>query len=40
MILGCDGAGVLGDGTEVLIYPVISARGRMGTRTSTADGRG
>src|ERR671930_2406896 len=24
MILGCDGAGVLEDGTEVVLYPVIS----------------
>src|SRR3954451_12209900 len=26
MILGCDGAGTLDDGTEVVIYPVIAPR--------------
>ncbi|HEX3541208.1 MAG TPA: zinc-binding dehydrogenase [Acidimicrobiales bacterium] len=33
MILGCDGAGVLEDGTEVVIYPVISTPGWMGDET-------
>lgn len=30
MILGCDGAGTLADGSEVVIYPVISSPGWMG----------
>ena len=33
MILGCDGAGILEDGTEVVIYPVISTPGWMGDET-------
>ncbi|APU16933.1 MULTISPECIES: zinc-binding dehydrogenase [Actinoalloteichus] len=33
MILGCDGAGVLADGTEVLIHPVINAPGWRGDET-------
>jgi NADPH:quinone reductase-like Zn-dependent oxidoreductase len=30
MILGCDGAGMLTDGSEVVIYPVISSPGWVG----------
>src|SRR3954471_24617893 len=30
MILGCDGAGTLPDGSEVVIYPVITSPGWMG----------
>ncbi|MBB5906838.1 zinc-binding dehydrogenase [Actinoalloteichus hymeniacidonis] len=33
MILGCDGAGVLDDGTEVVIHPVINAPGWRGDET-------
>ncbi|MBV8542998.1 MAG: zinc-binding dehydrogenase [Pseudonocardiales bacterium] len=33
MILGCDGAGVLPDGTEVVIYPVLSSPGWIGDET-------
>lgn len=33
MILGCDGAGVLDDGTEVVIYPVLGDRGFSGDET-------
>ena len=30
MILGCDGAGMLPDGSEVVIYPVITSPGWIG----------
>lgn len=33
MILGCDGAGVLPDGSEVVIYPVVTSPGWMGDET-------
>jgi NADPH:quinone reductase-like Zn-dependent oxidoreductase len=33
MILGCDGAGVLADGSEVVIYPVVTSPGWMGDET-------
>ena len=33
MILGCDGAGVLPDGSEVVIYPVVTTPGWMGDET-------
>ncbi len=33
MILGCDGAGVLDDGTEVVIYPVLGDRDFSGDET-------
>lgn len=33
MILGCDGAGTLDDGTEVVIYPVVTSPGWMGDET-------
>ncbi|MGH3871351.1 MAG: zinc-binding dehydrogenase [Pseudonocardiaceae bacterium] len=33
MILGCDGAGVAPDGSEVVIYPVVSSPGWMGDET-------
>jgi NADPH:quinone reductase-like Zn-dependent oxidoreductase len=33
MILGCDGAGVLADGSEVVIYPVITSPGWTGDGT-------
>ncbi|MGH3511818.1 MAG: zinc-binding dehydrogenase [Pseudonocardiaceae bacterium] len=33
MILGCDGAGVLADGTEVVIYPVVTSPGWTGDET-------
>ena len=33
MILGCDGAGVLPDGSEVVIYPVITSPGWIGDET-------
>lgn len=33
MILGCDGAGVLPDGSEVMIYPVITSPGWTGDET-------
>ncbi|MEO7193373.1 MAG: zinc-binding dehydrogenase, partial [Pseudonocardiaceae bacterium] len=33
MILGCDGAGVLPDGSEVVIYPVLSSPGWTGDET-------
>jgi NADPH:quinone reductase-like Zn-dependent oxidoreductase len=33
MILGCDGAGVLADGTEVVIYPVVTSPGWIGDET-------
>lgn len=33
MILGCDGAGVLPDGSEVVLYPVVSSPGWMGDET-------
>jgi NADPH:quinone reductase-like Zn-dependent oxidoreductase len=33
MILGCDGAGVLADGSEVVIYPVITSPGWTGDDT-------
>ncbi len=33
MILGCDGAGVTDDGTEVVVYPVISDPGFSGDET-------
>jgi NADPH:quinone reductase-like Zn-dependent oxidoreductase len=33
MILGCDGAGVLPDGSEVVIYPVITSPGWIGEET-------
>ncbi|HEY2762662.1 MAG TPA: zinc-binding dehydrogenase [Pseudonocardiaceae bacterium] len=33
MILGCDGAGVLVDGSDVVIYPVVSSQGWMGDET-------
>jgi NADPH:quinone reductase-like Zn-dependent oxidoreductase len=33
MILGCDGAGRLDDGTEVMLYPVIPAPGWYGVET-------
>ncbi|HET9255651.1 MAG TPA: alcohol dehydrogenase catalytic domain-containing protein, partial [Pseudonocardiaceae bacterium] len=33
MILGCDGAGVLADGSEVVIYPVITSPGWAGDGT-------
>lgn len=33
MILGCDGAGVLDDGTEVVIYPVIGSNDWRGDET-------
>ena len=33
MILGCDGAGVLDDGTEVVIHSVIAAPGWTGDET-------
>ncbi|MGH3795233.1 MAG: zinc-binding dehydrogenase [Pseudonocardiaceae bacterium] len=33
MILGCDGAGVLPDGSEVVIYPVMSTPGWVGDET-------
>ncbi|PZS39116.1 MAG: Zn-dependent oxidoreductase [Pseudonocardiales bacterium] len=33
MILGCDGAGVLTDGTEVVIYPVVTSPGWIGDET-------
>ncbi len=33
MILGCDGAGVLPDGSEVVIYPVITSPGWTGDET-------
>src|SRR6201988_2672669 len=33
MILGCDGAGRLDDGTEVMLYPVIPAPGWCGVET-------
>jgi NADPH:quinone reductase-like Zn-dependent oxidoreductase len=33
MILGCDGAGVLPDGSEVVIYPVVTSPGWIGDET-------
>ncbi len=33
MILGCDGAGVLPDGSEVVIYPVVTSPGWVGEET-------
>src|SRR5918998_1621116 len=33
MILGCDGAGVLPDGSEVVIYPVVTSPGWIGEET-------
>lgn len=33
MILGCDGAGTLDDGTEVVVYPVIATPGFRGDET-------
>ncbi|MGB9279646.1 MAG: zinc-binding dehydrogenase [Pseudonocardiaceae bacterium] len=33
MILGCDGAGVLADGAEVVIYPVVTSPGWIGDET-------
>ncbi|MGH3587429.1 MAG: zinc-binding dehydrogenase [Pseudonocardia sp.] len=33
MILGCDGAGVLPDGSEVVIYPVVASPGWVGDET-------
>ena len=33
MILGCDGAGVLPDGSEVVIYPVLTSPGWIGEET-------
>jgi NADPH:quinone reductase-like Zn-dependent oxidoreductase len=33
MVLGCDGAGRLDDGTEVMLYPVIPAPGWCGVET-------
>ena len=33
MILGCDGAGVLPDGSEVVLYPVVSSPGWVGDET-------
>jgi NADPH:quinone reductase-like Zn-dependent oxidoreductase len=33
MIMGCDGAGVLPDGSEVVIYPVITSPGWIGDET-------
>ncbi|MBA2472983.1 MAG: Zn-dependent oxidoreductase [Pseudonocardiales bacterium] len=33
MILGCDGAGVLADGAEVVIYPVVTSPGWVGDET-------
>jgi NADPH:quinone reductase-like Zn-dependent oxidoreductase len=33
MILGCDGAGVLPDGSEVVIYPVVTTSGWIGDET-------
>jgi NADPH:quinone reductase-like Zn-dependent oxidoreductase len=33
MILGCDGAGMLTDGSEVVIYPVITTSGWVGDET-------
>jgi NADPH:quinone reductase-like Zn-dependent oxidoreductase len=33
MILGCDGAGVLPDGSEVVIYPVVTSAGWVGDET-------
>ena len=33
MILGCDGAGVLPDGSEVVIYPVVTSPGWTGDET-------
>jgi NADPH:quinone reductase-like Zn-dependent oxidoreductase len=33
MILGCDGAGVLPDGSEVVIYPVVASPGWIGEET-------
>ncbi|MGH3751586.1 MAG: zinc-binding dehydrogenase [Pseudonocardiaceae bacterium] len=33
MILGCDGAGVLPDGSEVVIYPVVTSPGWAGDET-------
>lgn len=33
MILGCDGAGVLADGSEVVIYPVLTSPGWIGEET-------
>jgi NADPH:quinone reductase-like Zn-dependent oxidoreductase len=33
MILGCDGAGVLPDGSEVVIYPVLTSPGWIGDET-------
>ncbi|HEX4103116.1 MAG TPA: zinc-binding dehydrogenase [Pseudonocardiaceae bacterium] len=33
MILGCDGAGVLPDGSEVVIYPVVTSPGWFGDET-------
>jgi NADPH:quinone reductase-like Zn-dependent oxidoreductase len=33
MILGCDGAGVLSDGSEVVIYPVVTSPGWFGDET-------
>lgn len=33
MILGCDGAGVLPDGSEVVVYPIITSPGWVGDET-------
>jgi NADPH:quinone reductase-like Zn-dependent oxidoreductase len=33
MILGCDGAGVLSDGSEVVVYPIITSSGWIGDET-------
>ncbi len=33
MILGCDGAGVLADGAEVVVYPVVTSPGWVGDET-------
>lgn len=33
MILGCDAAGTLSDGTDVVVYPVIADRGMAGDET-------
>jgi NADPH:quinone reductase-like Zn-dependent oxidoreductase len=33
MILGCDGAGVLPDGSEVVVYPIITSPGWIGDET-------
>ena len=33
MILGCDGAGVLPDGSEVVVYPIVTSPGWIGEET-------